>query len=170
MGSAFLTWVAEGKNAAYLAESGAFVDAVDLSQRAIRNGLATWHEKSVRWMVADVLNLPYPPSTYDVVICYGLFHCFASAEQVEQLLELVDRTTRSGASVVVCTFNDRHQELSHADPGFSPLLLPHAWYVDHCESKWRLIRCEDGTITESHPHNGIVHQHSVTRILAEKKL
>jgi len=67
----------------------------------------------------------------------------------------------------LCAFNDRHQELE-AHPGFSPTTVEHERYVKMFQG-WGLVRCCDSDLTEVHPHNGIRHMHSMTRILARKE-
>jgi hypothetical protein len=69
-------------------------------------------------------------------------------------------------SEVICAFNDRFQDLS-AHPGFSPTTLNHNIYLD-IFSDLETIQAHDRDLHEIHPHNGILHTHSMTRILARK--
>jgi len=58
-----------GRNAIFLAEHGYTVDAVDISDRALRRGQAQAEERgvSIEWLCADVREYPIPPATYDVL-------------------------------------------------------------------------------------------------------
>jgi len=156
----------EGKNAAAFAHLGCEVDAVDCSLIAIQNGKRTFPSPNIKWHHEDVLHFECSEAMYDVVICYGLLHCLDSCEEIERMLARVHRTTRSVGINVVCTFNDRSHDLS-AHPGFLPTLLPHAWYLAKY-SHWQLVHSSDADLHETHPHNGIPHHHSMTRILARR--
>ncbi len=156
----------EGKNAAALARLKFEVDAVDCSVLAIENGKRAFPSLGIRWCNQDALEYECGEAKYDVVICYGLFHCLRTVGAAEHLLTLVQRATRRGGRNAICAFNDRSQDLS-AHPGFDPLLLPHEWYSEKY-SKWCIEHVSDADLHETHPHNGIPHHHSMTRILARK--
>ena len=158
----------EGKNAAYLSKLGAQVDAFDVSDRAIAHARTLWAGCSnVRWQVADARRVHLPENSYDVVVAYGLLHCVRDQCEVVDLVSRLKRCTRQAGLHVVCTFNDRHQEL-HAHPGFSPLLLPHTFY-ESLYAGWSVIHCTDSNLRETHPHNRLPHVHSMTRLIARKE-
>jgi 2-polyprenyl-3-methyl-5-hydroxy-6-metoxy-1,4-benzoquinol methylase len=157
----------EGKNAAYLAEKGAVVDAVDVSDVAVQSGRALWGTCSrIEWRVADVSILSLPPNHYDIVIAYGLLHCAPDRVAWARLVSALQRTSVPGGYQVICAFNNRYQEL-HAHPEFRPCLLAHAEYLE-AYAAWQVVAASDSDLTEQHPHNGIVHTHSMTRILVRK--
>ncbi|SCY34474.1 class I SAM-dependent methyltransferase [Microvirga guangxiensis] len=156
----------EGKNAAAFAEAGYLVDAIDCSSAAIENGRKQFPIQRVNWTVGDVLSYSSPDDSYDIVVAYGLAHCLSDAEEVEHLVKLMRRLTKPSGYNILCTFNDRSHDLS-AHPGFAPLLLPHSFFTMLYQD-WTRITSTDDTIHETHPHNGIPHHHSVTRILAKK--
>jgi tellurite methyltransferase len=157
----------EGKNAAYLAEKGAVVDAIDVSELAIHNGRGLWGACSrIRWRVADISTLFLPQSYYDIVVAYGLLHCAADRVDWARLVSVLQGTTAPGGYHVICAFNNRHQELA-AHPEFRPTLLAHSEYLA-AYAGWHVVAASDSDITESHPHNNIVHTHSMTRILARR--
>lgn len=158
----------EGKNAAFLASQGMIVDAVDVSAFAIGNGKTRWGElKNIRWFVDDITHLASKPNAYDVIVAYGLYHCIRSQDELTHLVNSLKGATRPGGIHVVCAFNARSQDLS-AHPGFHPLLVPDAelrgLYAD-----WHIDLHTDSDLTETHPHNGITHTHSMTRIIAVKR-
>jgi SAM-dependent methyltransferase len=158
----------EGKNAAFLAGEGAIVDAIDVSEPAVRNGRRQWPNlKGIRWQVADILTIDLPYQHYDIVVAYGLLHCMRSAAEIRSLLTRLQRATCLTGYFVLCAFNARYQDLS-AHPGFNPCLLHHAEYME-AFAGWDIIAGSDSDLTERHPHNNIEHTHALTRVLARKR-
>jgi tellurite methyltransferase len=120
----------EGKNAVFLASKGAMVDAIDISSRAIQNGLRYWpKDLRIRWAVGDVRSLDLPQDHYDIVVAYGFLHCLTSTAEIENVLTRLQCATRQTGYHVICAFNSRRQEL-HAHPGFTPSLLTHDAYTN----------------------------------------
>lgn len=158
----------EGKNSEYLADLGAQVLAIDVSHKAITNARARWTSRgSVRYVVGDVRSVR--AGSFDVVIAYGMLHCLGSERELRDVIERLQKVTRPGGHHVACIFNDRHQDLAAAHPGFSPLLLPHDWYLDaYRGSGWELLDASDTDLRESHPHNRVEHVHSMTRLIARR--
>jgi cyclopropane fatty-acyl-phospholipid synthase-like methyltransferase len=156
----------EGKNAAFLAQRGAVVDALELSDRALANARAAWPSAAVTWIHADVRDWPLRDAFYNLVIAYGLLHCLRGEDEVASVVTRLQAATRPGGWNIVCAFNSRRQELA-AHPGFTPTLLTHQRLVDFYAG-WSLAECSDLNLQETHPNNNIPHVHSMTRILARK--
>ena len=157
----------EGKNAVFLAQLGAIVDAVDVSAVAIKNGRQFWKQEArVRWIVADIRHLKLTQK-YDVAIAYGLLHCFPDRAEVLATISTIQAATVCGGYNAVCAFNNRHQQLDKAHPGFHPCLLDHREYLSAYAS-WHVLAQSDSDLTERHLHNSIDHTHSLSRILAKK--
>lgn len=158
----------EGKNANAFAAAGATVIAVDCSLDAITNGKNVFEGSPIEWCVADATSFGALQSdkTYDVVVAYGLLHCMSSEAEAEALINDVKRVTKADGTVILVAFNDRSQDLS-AHPGFEPLLMPHDWYAAKFGS-WQTKILTDTDLHETHPHNGIPHHHSLTRLIARK--
>ena len=141
--------------------------AIDASELALRNAIAAWPTTgAINWELADVRTLRFPPGAYDIVLAYGLLHCFANESEVRRVVAMLQRTTTAGGFNVVCVFNSRRQDL-RAHPHFNPVLLDHDDYV-HLYADWRLLCVTDSDLDEAHPHNGIRHVHSMTRLIARK--
>ncbi len=158
----------EGKNAAFLAQQGAEVEAIDISDLAIQNARRQWPEmRRLTWRVGDIRCLDFQPEYYDVVVAYGVLHCLQSPAEIHTTLLRLKQTTRPSGYLVLCAFNQRRQELG-AHPGFTPCLLSHTEYTS-LFSGWQIIAVSDADLTEFHPHNHIEHTHSLTRILARKE-
>ena len=157
----------EGKNAAFAAKRGANVLAIDASRLALRNAVAAWPRVSnIHWQHADIREIELLPNAYDVILAYGLLHCLTSESQVLRVVADIQHATIAGGFNVVCAFNSRHQDL-RAHPGFVPTLLAHDDYV-RLYSTWALDHSTDTDLNETHPHNGIPHTHSMTRLIARK--
>jgi len=157
----------EGKNAIAMARAGAVVEAVDCSEAAIRNALAAWPDADrVCWRVEDVMAVDLGHETFDLVILYGLLHCLSESE-IRTLVHRCKLATASNGLHVVVAFNSRSQNLE-AHPGFDPTLLNHMDYL-HLYSDWRIICENDSDLSETHPHNGIPHTHSLTRLIVERQ-
>lgn len=158
----------EGKNSIYLAGKGCEVEAYDISDYAIKNFYAICpSDLNIRIKQADVLKLNLEPDKYDIIIAYGLFHCFKSRADIIKMINSALISLKKNGFFVVCAFNSRQHDLS-AHPGFNPVLLPHSEYLD--EFKFHKILFEsDQDLFETHPNNHIPHSHSMSRILILKQ-
>jgi tellurite methyltransferase len=158
----------EGKNAAFLARHGAWVRAVEVSQRALNNARAAWgNARDIRWELGDARTIALRPDSYDIVIAYGLLHCLASTEEILSVISRLQAATKRGGVHVVCAFNGRRQELAEAHPGFHPCTPDHHVYVE-AYSGWTMIEASDTDLVEAHPHNQVRHTHSMTRLIARR--
>jgi ubiquinone/menaquinone biosynthesis C-methylase UbiE len=155
----------EGTNAAWLTDQSCRVTAVDVSAAALRNALAKYPQSSVGWLHADAITLDFPPESFDLVVAYGLMHCLTE-EESSCLIVRMKQWTRVGGANVIVAFNDRDQDLS-GHPGFQPTLRAHDSYVEQYDD-WQLLLATDRDLYETHPHNGIPHHHSMTRIAARR--
>ena len=107
----------------------------------------------------------YQNVRYDAVIAYGIFHCLEDMKAIKQVIEQFRRRTRPLGYHLVCAFNSRYQDLS-AHPDLTPTLLTHDDYLAFY-AKDELLFVSDENLTETHPHNGICHTHSMTRLIAK---
>jgi cyclopropane fatty-acyl-phospholipid synthase-like methyltransferase len=114
-----------------------------------------------------VSTLDVGEKSYDIVVAYGLLHCLSDAHAVEEIVGKLQQTTRPGGLHLVCTFNDRSQDLS-AHPGFQPFLASHSWYLARYAT-WEVLEASDADLTERHPHNDRLHTHSMTRVVARRR-
>jgi tellurite methyltransferase len=157
----------EGKNSVFYARLGASVLAIDVSDIAIEHAKVMWgRERGVEWVVGDICYYELPTSGFDLIIAYGLLHCFQDRGLIAKVISSFKTATRQLGYNIVCCFNDRRQELgAHGD--FRPSLLSHrelsTFYAD-----WHLVYASDEDLTESHPHNNLVHTHSLSRFIYRK--
>ena len=128
-----------------------------------------------------VVELPDEPGAVEAA-CRGVRNVpGAGVEEVTELLTgapdrevtvlaaaagILQAATAPGGYNVVCVFNDRQQDLT-AHPGFTPTLLRHTDYLG-LYSSWELVYASDEDLHEIHPHNGVPHMHSLTRLIARK--
>ncbi len=157
----------EGKNALYFAKKGCYVDAYDISEYAIANAaLVCSNYEKINLKQADATDIPYPENNYDVVIAYGLFHCFKNKESVDIVINSCLKSLKKKGIFIICAFNNREHDLS-AHSGFNPLLLRHSDYVDYFVRN-TIVFESDENLYETHPHNNIPHMHSMTRLIVRK--
>jgi SAM-dependent methyltransferase len=155
----------EGKNAAFLARLGAEVEAWESSRYALRNSRTAWPNSTVRWREKDALTLDKDSRFFEVIIAYGLLHCMKEID-IHRIIEAMQKRTAAGGYNIVVAFNNRSQDIALAHPGFSPTLLPHDVYLESY-TRWKTILASDEDLHEVHPHNGIPHTHSMTRLLLQ---
>jgi 2-polyprenyl-3-methyl-5-hydroxy-6-metoxy-1,4-benzoquinol methylase len=157
----------EGKNAAFLAQKGALVTAVDVSELAIAHARAAWPANlPIHFEVNRIESIPITSNRFDVVLLYGLLHCLRDQEVICDTIQRIQDGTKTHGFNILCTFNDRYHDLS-AHPGFAPTLLPHALFLKMYEG-WTVLHSTDSDLHETHPHNNIPHVHSLTRLVARK--
>jgi len=157
----------EAKNTIYFAEKNCYVDAYDISEFAIVNAkkVCSKHD-TINLKQADAIDIPYPENKYDVIIAYGLFHCFNNKKAVDYVINSCLKSLKSNGLFILCAFNDREHELS-AHQEFNPLLLKHSDYIDYFNSN-TIVFESDENLYETHPHNNIPHMHSMTRLIIRK--
>jgi ubiquinone/menaquinone biosynthesis C-methylase UbiE len=158
----------EGKNAIFLARKGASVVAIDVSSAAIANAKRAWPDyKRVDWVNADVRDIGLPDDSFDIVIAYGLLHCLDTEDALTTTVGKLKRATKADGLHIVCAFNVRQQDLT-AHPGFHPTLLSHDRLLSLYDD-WLIVSASDSDLFETHPHNHIAHNHSLTRFVARRR-
>jgi len=120
----------------------------------------------ISWHVGKAIDFPLRDRPYDIVVMYGLMHCMPNRNAINQLIDRAIASTAPGGLHILVTFNDRSQDLARAHPDFHPTLLPHAVYID-TYAKHEVIHATDTILQETHPHNGIPHHHSLSRMVVK---
>jgi 2-polyprenyl-3-methyl-5-hydroxy-6-metoxy-1,4-benzoquinol methylase len=168
-GSAIDVGCGEGKNAAFLARQGFRVQAVDGSSAALLNarthfgGLATisWEHES-----AETFLPRQKEGSQDIAVSTGVAHCLRDKHAIESMIRQLALTLREGGILAFASFNDTLQDLRGHEPEFSPTLLSHVEYLDMMNEAGLRVQFEANTLlSDIHPHIGIRHMHSITRIL-----
>ena len=156
----------EGKNAHALFAAGAAVVASDVSEAALRNARAAWPDDHIEWLHEDAATTLSRDADYDLVVMYGLLHCLADEQAIYETVKAAQEKTRDGGRHILVAFNNGPHDLS-AHPGFRPTMLPHEAYGELYRG-WELENISDAVLHETHPHNGIPHFHSLTRLVARR--
>lgn len=157
----------EGTNASWLEKRSCSVTVVEVSAAALKNAHRLYPSSSTNWIHADATSVDFADEQFDLVIAYGLLHCLDEPD-IEPLVSRMKRWTSAGGLNVVVAFNNRSQDL-RAHPGFAPTLLDHGSYAN-LYSDWQRLIESDEDLFETHPHNGIPHHHSMTRLASRKPL
>jgi tellurite methyltransferase len=157
----------DGKNAAALSDAGFSVIAIDKSEVAVRNAIASFGDRGVQWLVTDLTAVQGPAQHFDLVIATGSLHCLPTAGDVTAAVALMQQLTVVGGLNVLYAFDDGPHNMDGHDPSFKPTLLRHAEYLAFYEH-WDLIRASSEVQTDKHPHNDVPHSHSITRVLARR--
>lgn len=163
-GTALDAGCGEGTNAAWLADQGYEVQAVELSSLALEHARIRNDRAGITWTQADVEHLSSDRLEHDLVVAYGLLHC-VPAGSIDRVIRRLCDWTKSRGLLVIVAFNDRSQDLERAHAGFNPTLLSHDAYLAHLDS-WKVLTATDMDLYESHPDTNIPHHHSMTRIVA----
>ena len=162
----------EGKNAAYLASIGFRVKAVDSSAYALRNARALFGEGAdIQWFRSDANTfLRGLTDTFDIAVSTGIAHCLSSIEDVTAMLEMLGKVVRPGGTFALSSFNDTFQDLRGHEPEFRPLLLSHTGLLDEIhEAGFDILTESNSLLSDLHPHIGIRHSHSITRVVAKRR-
>lgn len=106
-----------GTDALFLALRGFQVDALDISEVAIRQAKARARAEGVhvRFFVCDAANFAFPPETYDLVVNFSFLE--------RRTFPLIVRTLKPGGLLIFETFNVRHLDV-RPDAPVEHLLRP----------------------------------------------
>ena len=156
----------EGKNAHAFARAGANVVAVDCSESAITNGQREFVDANINWVLSDAETYLSKCDMFDVIIMYGLLHCLSSLIAITSMIRFSLHKTRMQGHHIIASFNDGPHNLT-AHPGFLPTLASHDFYLRQYAGH-EILSVSNALLHETHPHNGIPHFHSLTRLVARK--
>lgn len=168
----------EGKNSVYLASLGFKVTAIEVSLYAVRNFI-DWliknEDKSnpvaekIDVICADVRKLDeLTNKKYDVVVAYGLLHCFKSKDEIADFVKKMKNKTAKGGINVVSTFTDE-APVPEIQDYLVPTLLSKNELKDIFYKDWEILDYEHGFIEHTHPTSRTMHKHSLCRMIARKK-
>jgi len=161
----------EGKNSVYLANLGANVTAVDVSDIALsRFALQPNYTKcaaKIKQIQADIRTVNFSPFHFDVIIAYGVFHCFSHKQEIYSIIQKIKSWTKTDGYFIGLTFTDKIPP-----PEVQDYLDIEAFLKENelqsLFSDWHIIASENDIITETHSTSKIQHQHSLTRLIAKK--
>lgn len=156
-----------GKNAVFLSKQGFQVEAMDSSYYAIVQAKSL--SDQIKWKIKDVRKWHAEGQVYDLIVMTGLLHCYSSVKEIEFTVSEAQKATLQGGYHVIAVFNDEEQDLSGHPASFNPILLPHDFYLNLYKD-WEILASSNSILHDEHPNNNIKHKHSITRILARKRV
>ncbi len=71
------------------------ISTIDMADNMIRIARAKCGDKRVRYLTGDVLHVDFPPSTFNVIVCYAVFPRF---EDQRPAVQRMGEATRSDCS------------------------------------------------------------------------
>ena len=93
-----------GENAILLTQHGLHVDAFDMVPKAIEAAKtkSSKHGLKINFFVQDVLKLPPPEISYDVVLDSGVFHVFSDENRKVYEARIHEQLKPGGTLIIVC--------------------------------------------------------------------
>ena len=164
----------EGKNSFYLASLGFNVTAIEVSTYAVKNFLDRIIEESKKNDFSDNINIIYGDvkkiddfvnKKFDIVVAYGLLHCFSSKTEIVEFLEKIKNITKPGGIHVISTFTNELPVPEIQD--YLELTLLRKGEIKEYYKDWGILKYEDGVLEHKHPTSKTTHQHSLCRIIAK---
>jgi SAM-dependent methyltransferase/tRNA A-37 threonylcarbamoyl transferase component Bud32 len=160
----------DGKNMLYLEKLNWKVDGVDLSQYAITAAKKRFErEKEVikgNLILEDVVDFEYQPNSYELIVCYGLYHCLTDLE-IEKIHGAIIASLKPGGLLAFATLNDNLPVPENHQTG-NIYLRPENHIFGLIGDALIVLKKEIGTITESHLPLVHEHHHALTWALFKK--
>ena len=162
----------EGKNAVYLANLGAQVTAVDVSEIALSkfNFQPNYNLccDKITILNDDILNLDLSPNHFDIILAYGILHSLPSKEDIYSMIARIKLLVKNCGYFVAATFTD-----SIPPPAIQQYLDKESFLkpgeLQDLFKEWKIIYTEDEIIRETHPTSKVEHEHSITRLIAKNE-
>lgn len=161
----------EGKNSVFLADLGAKVTAVEISSIALNRFSFQPNYTGCHGLITsintDISSIEFNEEEFDVIIAYGILHCFSHKADIYALLKRIKTWVKTGGYFVCATFTNLIPP-----PPFQDYLEKEA-FLDPGELQsifrdWDIIKTEDDIIVETHPTSNIEHSHSIVRLICKK--
>jgi cyclopropane fatty-acyl-phospholipid synthase-like methyltransferase len=161
----------EGGNAIYLAERGFRVDLVEASSKALQNyerRLAllppeiSARLRHMKGLAAEVR----VDGPFDVVIAYGLLHCFPNRTEAERMAGYTAANVRAGGVLILSSLTD-HVPADTAHPELLSCYFPSTKELATWFQEFGLLGREVEQFTERHGA-GEEHRHEVYRALLRR--
>ncbi len=105
-----------GHDSVLLAYMGCEVDALDCSDRVLRNLIAfkksveryTKRILGIKTIVADILEADLPPNRYDVIFSCGVMEHFLNERERRQVYQIVARSLKENGRIIIFVPNGNH--------------------------------------------------------------
>jgi SAM-dependent methyltransferase len=160
----------DGKNMLFLEKLGWTVIGVDKSKYAINGAYKRYliNEKDFNGKLIrmDAVDYEYIDESFDLIVCYGLYHCLNDAE-IECINKGIIRSLKHNGLLAFASFNNNKPlPYNHETEGI--ILRPENHIFETLGQNLILIDKEVGFIKESHRPLVPEHEHSLTWALFRK--
>ncbi len=97
--------------------------ALDFAEEMLARATAKNFNGNIKYLCADVTDIPFPDETFDAVVCYSSFPHF---QDKPKALEELGRVTRGGGRLFIChtsgrdVINETHRHISAVQNDFLP--------------------------------------------------
>ncbi len=158
----------EGDNAIYLAKHGITVDLIELSPAAVKNYLNRTADlprevnNRLHLYQRSVLDCSQL-SEFDLVLAYGIFHCFSSSKDSLELLDHTIASLKLGGTLIVCFITSSIPINPKAHPDLAECFLPPKNFMHKAGNKLLEKYVEIEVIEERHGETEELHQHEIFR-------
>jgi 2-polyprenyl-3-methyl-5-hydroxy-6-metoxy-1,4-benzoquinol methylase len=161
----------DGKNMIFLERRGWKVNGIDKSTLAIKGAKKRFHINNQiikgSLKVQNVTSYKYPSDYYDLVVCYGLYHCLKDSE-IKTIHHKMINSLKSGGLIAFCMINDNlPMPFNH---GTTKIFLRSENYIKELVNDYiEILKVCTGEIEEDHLPVIGKHKHSITWCLFKKK-
>jgi len=83
---------------------------LDYAEKMIAENRRLNHDKRIHFVVSDIIDLPLPPQTCDVIIC---FSCFPHFPEKEKALRAMKKVLKEKGWIAVAHFNSSEELNNH---------------------------------------------------------
>ena len=159
----------EGKNAVYLANLGARVTAIDLSEIALGRFRMQPNYKKCKDNLTiypmNILSFEFENSAWDIIIAYGILHCLDTLSEVENIISKIKSSVKLNGVFIGVTFTNEIPA-----PEVQEYLNEKSFvargYMESMFDDWNILSFEYDIIEETHSTSQTSHHHSLVRIMA----
>ncbi|MEQ9693580.1 class I SAM-dependent methyltransferase [Shimia sp. SDUM112013] len=145
----------EGRNSVFMAAQGMSVTALEFAPTAIERAraLATEHGVEVQFLQCDILNDPWPETTFDVVA--GIFIQFVGPEGRAHQFAQIKQATAPGGVVLLHGYTPKQLEYGTGGPPFVENLYTEDMLRD-AFADWEILECRayERELEEGKGHSG----------------
>ncbi|OCX53778.1 hypothetical protein BEL04_05685 [Mucilaginibacter sp. PPCGB 2223] len=161
----------DGKNMFFLEKRGWVVEGIDKSILAIEGAKRRFKENNLiprgNLIVKDITDYEYPLDHFNLVVCYGLYHCLTKNE-INHIHYKMIASLKSGGLIAFCMINNNLR--MPANHGTTKTFLRSENYViELVNEQLEILKVFTGEIEEEHLPVIGKHKHSITWCLFKKK-
>jgi SAM-dependent methyltransferase len=160
----------DGKNLIYLENNGWTVDGVDKSKLALAGAEKRFGKnnfiKKGNLILKDVVSYEYTKNFYDLVVCYGLYHCL-NDEELKVTHKKMVSSLKKGGLIAFATLNDNLPIPDDHHTG-KIYLRKENHIFEFIGDSFELLEREIDIIQEDHLPLVGIHKHSLTWALFKK--